>query len=126
MIDSDKRDVEIEKLRKETERLTKINISLNKEVDKLRGEKDDHSQVEYEYREDIRKLKVSNFRLYGALQKAITSFDELVSNSTGVYGLHLNGVNAPWDDLLWGGNLEEWTEGIWDAREVLVAAKEGK
>ena len=32
----------------------------------------------------------------------------LMDNSSGVYGLHLNGDEAPWDELRTGGYMEEW------------------
>ena len=32
----------------------------------------------------------------------------LMDNSSGVYGLHLNGDNSPWEELRTGGYMEEW------------------
>ena len=32
----------------------------------------------------------------------------LMDNSSGVYGLHLNGDESPWDELRTGGYMEEW------------------
>jgi hypothetical protein len=32
----------------------------------------------------------------------------LMDNSSWVYGLHLNGDEAPWDELRTGGYMEEW------------------
>ena len=42
------------------------------------------------------------------LRKAIDSISDLIAESTGVYGLHLNGNVTPWCDLLPGGQFEEW------------------
>lgn len=40
--------------------------------------------------------------------KAINAFKDLISESEGVYGLHLNGDPAPWNELQAGGRYEEW------------------
>jgi hypothetical protein len=42
------------------------------------------------------------------LEAGIESVTELIENSNGVYGLHLNGDPAPWGDLSTGGRFEEW------------------
>ena len=42
------------------------------------------------------------------LRKGIDSISDLIAESTGVYGLHLNGNVTPWCDLLPGGQFEEW------------------
>lgn len=42
------------------------------------------------------------------LRQGIKAVAYLIANSSGVYGLHLNGENAPWGDLCEGGCLEEW------------------
>tara|TARA_R110000851_G_scaffold88070_1_gene192173 strand:- start:2283 stop:2477 length:195 start_codon:yes stop_codon:yes gene_type:complete len=42
------------------------------------------------------------------LKDAINDFLELIDNSDGVAGLHLNGEVAEWSTLLEGGNFEEW------------------
>lgn len=55
------------------------------------------------------------------MQKAIEDFDALTGESEGVYGLHLNGNPAPWDELTAGGYLEEWTAGIEKVRAYLHA-----
>lgn len=49
-----------------------------------------------------------------AMKEALT---ELVMNSEGVYGLHLNGDPAPWGDLLYGGAFEEWLAPFGDLTE---------
>jgi hypothetical protein len=42
------------------------------------------------------------------LEAGIKSVVELIDDSEGVYGLHLNGDGAPWDSLRTGGSFEEW------------------
>lgn len=42
------------------------------------------------------------------LEKGIDSVTTLISDSQGVYGLHLNGDPAPWLELIEGGRFEEW------------------
>lgn len=42
------------------------------------------------------------------LRAGIVAVDELIRESDGVVGLHLNGDVAPWSDLLAGGRYEEW------------------
>ena len=43
-------------------------------------------------------------RLWGAVKAVCDLMDE----SAGVYGLHLNGDPSPWDELRTGGRFEEW------------------
>lgn len=40
------------------------------------------------------------------LAQLVAELDELISESHGVAGLHLNGDVAPWDELLPGGRFE--------------------
>lgn len=47
-----------------------------------------------------------------------------MSDSGGVYGLHLNGDPAPWSELTSGGHFEDWTTEIDDARLVLAETGE--
>lgn len=42
----------------------------------------------------------------------VSDFDQLVAESKGVDGLHLNGEIAPWGDLLAGGRYEEWLRSL--------------
>jgi len=41
-------------------------------------------------------------------QKRIQAIWDLIKESEGVAGLHLNGDMAPWSDLLEGGRFEDW------------------
>lgn len=40
--------------------------------------------------------------------KAISDVQDLINETGGVYGLHLDGSLCPWGDLLKGGRYEEW------------------
>lgn len=40
--------------------------------------------------------------------KGLDAVQDLINNSYGVAGLHLNGDVAPWDELLEGGRFEGW------------------
>ena len=42
------------------------------------------------------------------LVRGINAAADLMDNSAGVDGLHLNGDIAPWDELRTGGMFEEW------------------
>jgi hypothetical protein len=42
------------------------------------------------------------------LRKGIAAVSSLIDESRGVTGLHLNGDEAPWDELRTGGRFEEW------------------
>lgn len=43
-----------------------------------------------------------------AMQLAINAVADLINNSRGVCGLHLNDHEAPWSELQTGGRFEEW------------------
>lgn len=51
---------------------------------------------------------------------AVTQMATLIAESRGVSGLHLNGDEAPWGELLRGGRYEEWLSTQADA-EVAAA-----
>lgn len=42
------------------------------------------------------------------LRKGLTAVEELIADSSGVYGLHRNGDVSPWSELLEGGQFEAW------------------
>ena len=42
------------------------------------------------------------------LKAGLNAVQELINDSHGVVGLHLNGDVAPWDSLLEGGYYEDW------------------
>lgn len=57
-----------------------------------------------------------------ALRVLVEALDGLIADSSGVYGLHLNGDVAPWSDITLGGAFEEWLSPLEDARAVLSNA----
>ena len=68
----------------------------------------------------LKKAKAENERLaarLAELEKGIVAVDALISESGGVYGLHLNGDDAPWSELQTGGRFEEWLRDFDAAKE---------
>jgi len=59
------------------------------------------------------------------LQRGLTDVEELIDNSSGVGGLHLNGDMAPWTELRTGGRFEEWLKNF-DAAILKECEKEAK
>ena len=55
-------------------------------------------------KQELEAEKLSNKRL----KAGIDAVSDLISESQGISGLHLNGDIAPWNDLLQGGRYEEW------------------
>lgn len=56
-----------------------------------------------------------------ALSVLVADLDDLIANSEGVAGLHMNGEVAPWCDLTRGGQYHTWLELLAYARDILVA-----
>jgi hypothetical protein len=54
------------------------------------------------------------------LKKLADDVFDLISESNGVCGLHLNGDVATWDELMKGGRFEEWLSSLDDASTVLI------
>jgi cell division protein YceG involved in septum cleavage len=52
------------------------------------------------------------------LAEGVKAVDDLISQSSGVYGLHLNGDPSPWSELLPGGQFEEWLLAFEKARAL--------
>jgi len=46
------------------------------------------------------------------LVEILHKVDDLMTDSVGVAGLHMNGDLAPWDSLLTGGFFEDWLLGF--------------
>ena len=61
-----------------------------------------------------------------ALEKAVHAINDLIANSIGVAGLHLNGDVAHWEDLRTGGRLETWLSDFDAANEALQKYREQK
>jgi|TARA_X000001388_G_scaffold3203_4_gene2314 hypothetical protein len=51
-------------------------------------------------------------------RQGIGAVAELIDNSTGVAGLHLNGDIASWCDLRTGGRFEEWLRAFDEVPEI--------
>ena len=64
---------------------------------------------------------MSNEELVKAAQALLDEVDALIGESAGVYGLHLNGDGAPWDELVAGGRFERLSS-LDALREALSAA----
>jgi uncharacterized coiled-coil DUF342 family protein len=56
-----------------------------------------------------------------ALRKGIKAVEDLINDSSGVAGLHLNGDYASWESLRTGGHFEEW---LIDFDNALAAGEE--
>ncbi|MFH5949287.1 hypothetical protein [Roseomonas xinghualingensis] len=63
-------------------------------------------------------------RLREALANLVADVDALIGSSGGVYGLHLNGDVAPWEELCRGGRFEEWLTRLEDARAAIAPSSE--
>ena len=68
---------------------------------------------------EILHLRAENARLREALVALVDAVDALAGDSEGVGGLHMNGDLAPWNELLPGGQFEEWLKPLESARAVL-------
>ena len=55
-------------------------------------------------------------------KKGLQAVAGLIDNSLGIYGLHLNGDNSPWHELMPGGQFESWLSDFYEA----LQNKEGK
>lgn len=54
------------------------------------------------------QIKISLSDVFTKLVRGINAAANLMDNSAGVEGLHLNGDVAPWSDLRTGGRFEGW------------------
>lgn len=67
-------------------------------------------------RAEVERLQADSSRAIAALaecigerdrlRKIVEDFETLVGESSGVYGLHLNGDPSPWSEILQGGRFE--------------------
>lgn len=76
----------------------------------------------FENETDQPSLKLPS--LHDSATKVLSDFDELIAESGGVYGLHMNGDPSPWEELTAGGRYEEWLVSIETLRAVLEANSE--
>ena len=63
--------------------------------------------------------------LVEAAEKALHDVDDLVANSEGVAGLHLNGTVADWESLLEGGEFCAWLQSLEALRAAIARVKGG-
>ena len=61
-----------------------------------------------------------------AREGCVEELDELMAKSAGVYGLHLNGDPAPWDEIDEGGSFMGWLTKHNAARALLKGGGDGK
>ena len=54
------------------------------------------------------QIKIPLSDVFTKLVRGINAVADLMNNSTGVDGLHLNGDIATWGELRSGGRLESW------------------
>ena len=80
------------------------NEQLQNEVERLMKVKNDY-----------RKRCWSEYLWRMKLQTGLQAVADLINESSGVDGLHLNGDTAPWADLQTGGRFEEWLTPFDDA-----------
>ena len=57
-------------------------------------------------RDDIAQIAKQRDGLANALSELLSDVDGLMGESTGVYGLHMNGDVSPWSELEEGGRFE--------------------
>jgi len=91
-------------------RKEKVMNELSDTMDQVRAMHDVEVRKPLKNRIALLEAKVKKLR------QGIDVVGVLIENSNGVYGLHLNGDNAPWDELLARGRFEEWLK---DLSEVL-------
>jgi len=58
------------------------------------------------------------------MQAGIIAVRDLMAESRGVVGLHLNYDEAPWDELRTGGRFEEWLFDFDTAVDLVITEKE--
>ena len=70
-------------------------------------------------------MKLPLSEVIAKLVRGINAAADLMDNSSGVDGLHLNGDIAPWGELRTGGQFEEWLIAFDEALEwARVLSKE--
>ena len=65
--------------------------------------------------------EASQAALAKAAIAALHDIDDLVANSEGVSGLHLNGDMAPWSEIMDGGAYGAWLQSVERLREAILA-----
>jgi len=85
-----KEEMTVEQMQKEITRLTKV-------------------------KNDYRRRCWSEYLWRMKLQSGLNAVSNLIADSQGVSGLHMNGDVATWDELRTGGSFEEWLAPFDDA-----------
>ena len=67
----------------------------------------------------IEKVGAENKLLRETLEYVLSSVNDLIADSEGVTGLHLNGDFAPWEELMEGGRYEDWLLSLSTAQDFL-------
>ena len=57
------------------------------------------------------------------LVEGLLAVEELINESGGVFGLHLNGDPSPWEQLISGGRFEDWLCKFDDALEIVRSSR---
>lgn len=73
---------------------------------------------------EMQKVEMENQDLLAALKECVTAVNDLIAESEGVYGLHLNGDYSPWSEIEEGGRFETWLLPIADATRLIAKLKE--
>ena len=74
--------------------------------------------------ERVKELEADYDRLRDALTSVIGEVDDLIGESSGVYGLHLNGDPSPWGEVVAGGRFERL--GALEEARAALAQEQGE
>ena len=90
---------------------------------------DDHfptvmPQLQLDAADEIERLRALKERLVQSASKFVFDLECLARESDGVAGLHRNGDVAPWDEVLPGGEYEDWLGSIALVKDALTAARQ--
>jgi hypothetical protein len=106
--------------------LEKQLLRAREERNALQRQCDDDGRLDGEFAELKKKIADDLDDLQFA-KNGLKAVQGLIEESRGICGLHLNGDEAPWDELRTGGRFEEWLLDFDKAIEKLfpIAGKEG-
>ena len=76
--------------------------TAEQKIQKLTAERDELVEHRHALVKEIDKINAERERLV----KGLKAVENLINDSYGVCGLHLNGDNAPWEELRTGGGFE--------------------
>lgn len=72
--------------------------------------------------EIIRARQIAS-ELLETAEAVLSDINGLIAESAGVCGLHLNGDDAPWQELLAGGEYEGWLMSVEPLRAAVAKAR---